>query len=297
MTATAPDPGHARRNMRRQRAARPGVGDTADRGEACTVDSGRASAQRQNQSVHKAAALLWAAAQTGSGATVSALARAAGLPRATALRMVEALVSERLLARLPDDRIVIGPGLHTIARATNLSGLVLDAAGGPMEELAGRTRESITLTIALPDGSLSVLRQIDGPHMIGLANWVGRPFPMHASSAGKLALACGPPERVDALLASGLPRLARRTITDPDAFRAELHRVRGQGWSQTEDELEDGLSSVSAGIAFRGGLVGSINISGPTTRFDARGRQDVLPSLTRACRLAAANLAGGHDDG
>ena len=92
--------------------------------------------QRENQSVRKAAALLRAAAESGSGATVSALARAAELPRATALRMIESLVAERLLARLPDDRVVIGPGLHTLARTDEPHRAAPRRARAPMEELA-----------------------------------------------------------------------------------------------------------------------------------------------------------------
>jgi DNA-binding IclR family transcriptional regulator len=163
-----------------------------------------------------------------------------------------------------------------------------------MDRLARRVRETITLTVGLPDGSLAVVRQLDGPHMLGLANWVGRPVPLHASSAGKLALAFGSPQRVQALLRNGLPRLADGTITDPDTFRAELERIRGQGWSQIVDELEDGLAAVSAGIWFDGDFVGSLNVSGPASRFGAAERAAALPSLVRACRQAEANLGGGR---
>lgn len=260
-------------------------------------DAVRGGTQRQNQSVHKAAALLRAAAEQSSGATVSALARAADLPRATALRMIESLVSEHFLTRLPDDRIVIGPGLHRIARATNMTELLLDAAQLPMDRLARRVTETITLTVGLPDGSLAVVRQLDGPYMLGLANWVGRPVPLHASSAGKLALAYSSPERVEALLRTGLPRLSSRTITDPEAFRAELARTRAQGWSQIDDELEDGLTAISAGIWFEGDFVGSLNVSGPAVRFGPEQRSRVLPLLQRACRQTEANLGGGDRRG
>lgn len=257
-------------------------GDSAE-GEARTP-------QRENQSVRKAAALLRAAADNGAGATVSALARAADLPRATALRMIEALVAERLLARLPDDRVVIGPGLHTLARATNLTEILVDCARGPLEQLSQRVRESVTLTVSLPDGSLSLVRQIDGPHMLGMTNWVGRPFALHTSSSGKLALAYADEARVEAFLRAPLEKVASRTITDPAAFRAELDRVRAAGWAQIEDEIEDGLSAISAGVFFDGALVASLNISGPTVRLSAKARKAALPALRRACAAVEANL-------
>jgi DNA-binding IclR family transcriptional regulator len=252
------------------------------------------STQRENQSVRKAAALLRAAAGSGTGTTVSALARAAELPRATALRMIESLVAERLLARLPDDRVVIGPGLHSLARTTDLTELLLVAARTPMEELASRLRESVTLTVGLPDGSLSLVRQVDGPHMLGITNWVGRPFDLHSSSSGKLALAFADQARVEAFLRTPLVKVASRTITDPAAFRAELAQVREAGWSQIEDEIEDGLAAISAGVFFDGSLVASLNVTGPTTRFDTRARTAALPPLRRACAAVEASLGSSR---
>ncbi len=254
------------------------------------MSSDAPSAQRQNQSVRKAAAILRAAAANPAGDTVTSLARAAGLPRATALRMVEALIDERLLARVADDRILIGPGVHALARSTGIEALVQDAAREPLERLAELTDETITLTVALPDGSLEIVQQLDGPHMLGLLNWVGRPFALHASSSGKLALAFAGETRVEAFLQSPLPRLAKHTITDTDAFRAELATIRAQGWSEIEDELEQALAAVSVGFALDGTLIGSVNVSGPTARLDAAARRALVPLLRTCCERIEANL-------
>jgi DNA-binding IclR family transcriptional regulator len=250
--------------------------------------------QRENRSVRKAAALLRAAADSAGGSTVSALARAADLPRATALRMIESLVAERLLARLPDDRVVIGPGLHNLTRTTDLTEIVVDCARAPMTELAATVRESVTLTVTMPDGSLSLVRQVDGPHMLGMTNWVGRPFTLHATSSGKLALAFAEPARVEAFLRTPLQQAGPRTITDPDEFRAELARVREAGWSQIEDEIEAGVAAISAGVFFDGALVASLNVNGPTSRFDERARRAALGPLRRACAAVEANLGSNR---
>jgi DNA-binding IclR family transcriptional regulator len=42
-----------------------------------------------------------------------------------------------------------------------------------------------------------------------------------------------------------LPKLAARTITNRQDLRAELDRVRSQGWAQIDDELEDGLFAMA----------------------------------------------------
>jgi DNA-binding IclR family transcriptional regulator len=63
-----------------------------------------------NHSVQKTVSLLRAAASHRGGASVSALARAAGLPRATALRLIQTLEAEGLLLRVPGaDRVRSGP--------------------------------------------------------------------------------------------------------------------------------------------------------------------------------------------
>jgi DNA-binding IclR family transcriptional regulator len=248
-----------------------------------------AQAQRRNQSVRKAAAVLRAAADAREDVTVSELARRAGLPRATALRMVEALVAERFLRRLPDDRVALGPGLLAVARAADPDAIVLDAAEGPLARLAGAVPETITLTVSRPDGSLEIVRQLDCPHMLGLTNWVGRSFPVHASSSGKLALAFGGPA-ARARLPRTLERHASRTITDPSKLEAELARTRERDYAEIVDELEDGLAAVSVPILLDGALIASVNVSGPTARFDDAARARSLPALRTAADEIARTL-------
>jgi len=252
--------------------------------------AGAAHAQRRNQSVQKAAAVLRAAAGAPEGVTVSELARRAGLPRATALRMVEALVAERFLRRLPDERVALGSGLLGIARAADPDAILLEAAEQPLVELAGRVPETITLTVSRPDGSLEIVKQLDGPRMLGLTNWVGRPFPVHASSSGKLALALGG-ESTRRRLPARLERHASRTITTRGELEAELARIRERGHAEIVDELEDGLAAVSVPIALDGELVASINASGPTARFDDAARKRALPALRRAAASVERLLA------
>ena len=240
-----------------------------------------AQAQRRNQSVHKAAALLRAAAEPGEHVTVSELARRARLPRATALRMIEALVAERFLRRLPDERVALGPGLLAIARAADPDALLLDAAEGPLARLAEQVPETITLTVSRADGSLAIVRQLDSPYMLGLTNWVGRPFPVHASSSGKLALALGGPA-VRRRLPATLERHGSRTITDPAALEVEVARVRERGYAESVDELEEGLAAISVPVFLDGELIASVNASGPTVRFGDAARGRALPPLRKA---------------
>ncbi len=246
---------------------------------------------RQNQSVRKAVALLRAAAMQPRGASVSALARAAGLPRATALRMIESLIAERLLARIPGDRIVVGAELYRLARATDVTELVVDAASGVLEHLVAQTHEAATLSVVLPDGTPALVKQVDGPYLLGMSNWVGRPVPLHASSSGRVVLAHSRPDRIEAALRLPLPALTARTVTDPAVMRAELAQIRMQGWSIVEDELEVGVTSMSAAIVVDGALFGCVSLSGPTVRLGADRRRHILPVLQAAAATIVTRLS------
>ena len=91
----------------------------------------------------------------------------------------------------------------------------------------------------------------------------------HGTAFGKLLLAYFDEPTLDTYLAQyGLPRHTRHTITEPSAFRAELARVREQGFSQTRDELSEGISAVAVPIRDPWGSVfAALGASAPTARM------------------------------
>jgi IclR family pca regulon transcriptional regulator len=79
-------------------------------------------------------------------------------------------------------------------------------------------------------------------------------------------------------------------VTSPDALRAEVDRVRGQGWALVDQELEEGLRSVAAPIRDRSGrVVAAVNLSAHASRTpaDTARRQLVPPLLGAAGRIEA----------
>jgi DNA-binding IclR family transcriptional regulator len=241
-----------------------------------------------NQSVQKAAAILRAAAARPDGETASGLARMAGLSHATSLRLVHTLETEGLLMRRPEDgRYVIGLDLVRLGTAEEHAELLSVVSREPLKRVAEETRETITLSVLRGREALDVVLQIDAPHVIQAVNWVGQHYPLHASSGGKIVLAALDPTRLRRILARPLERCASATITDPGELQRELERVRRQGYSVIVDELEDGLASVSVPILGAGGrLVGTVNVTGPSFRFDVVRRRAALEHA----RVAAAEI-------
>ena len=112
-----------------------------------------------------------------------------------------------------------------------------------MRRLADESGETVNLMVRSARGA-EAIAQVDGPHVLGVSNWIGREVPDHCSAAGKVFLAFG----ASALPPGPLERRAARTIVDHAALERELEAVRAHGYATIVDELEVGLAAVAAPI-------------------------------------------------
>ncbi len=247
-----------------------------------------------NQSVRKAIAILRAPGLQAGGETASGLAREAGLPWATAVRLIRTLENEGFLFRLPEgDRYVLGFDLVRLARVDDQTRLLAAIARPTLERLTDEVGETVNLTVVRVDGRLEVVEQIDPPRLIRTTDLPGQPYPLHATSIGKLLLATYDDALLAEFLSSPLERHARATITDPDGLREELARVRASGHSTAVDELEDGLAALSVGVRDADGqLLAMLSVSGPSFRFDERARMAALEPARNAAETIERLIAG-----
>lgn len=244
---------------------------------------GKASepAEMANKSVTKAIRLLRElAAQPRTGATVTTLARATGLSRATAFRLLCSLEQGGLVDRV-DTNYVLGWELARLGRSADpYAGLVAHAQP-LLQELADKFNESVTLSIPNAQDGLDLVAEATGSHVVGIVskNMVGQHYPMHASSTGKVLLAEQPPEKLRRMLPEKLEAFTPHTITDWNTLLKELEQVREQGFAVIDNELEPELLSVSRPIRDSAGtLVAILTLNGPRSRF---GRARIPEALQR----------------
>jgi DNA-binding IclR family transcriptional regulator len=256
----------------------------------------RAEGVKLNQSVRKAITLLRATAEDRS-ANVSSLARVAGLPRATALRMIQTLEQEGFLLRVPgDDRVLLGPELLRVARSADDQLLLREVSRPTISDLVAAVRETVTLSVLAPDGGLDLVDQVDAPHHLRPGFWVGERFPLHASASGKVLLSTYDDERLEHFLREPLARFTARTVTTAAALRSEVQGVRRQRYACTVDEEEVGLSAVAAGIHGPANeLLGVLSVSGPTQRLDLHAGGRVVEHLRAAVDRIETALRRGSE--
>ena len=239
-------------------------------------------------SVQRALRVLEVVAGAGDGITAKAVARRTGFKLPTTYHLLNTLVHEGYLVRLPHAR---GFGLGYKLTALNRQLCEqLDVTPRVTEvlELAHRQSGAATYYGVLRDAHLVVAHIVDSaaaPRVHPLD--VGFHEGAHATSFGKVLLAAMPrTQRRDYLAGTGLTRLTARTITRLDALEEELDEVRESRVAVEIEEFRPGIACVAAPVLDAGGLVvGAVAASAPVTRF-ARDRR----LLTDAVRAGASRL-------
>lgn len=235
------------------------------------------------QSVARAVRALELIAEAGE-LGVTELGRRLGVHKATASRLVATLAERGLVERDPSsEKYRLGFGLIRLAGAA-MAGLDLVRTAHPIvEDLAGRTRETVNLGV-LSGGAVVYVDQVSGTRAIVSVSWVGRRTPLHATSNGKVLLASMPDAERERLLFAPLERATPSTIVDVGVLLGQLREVRLRGYAQTVEELEEGLNAVAAPVRQADGqVIAALSVSGPAFRM----RPVDLPRVARLTVEAA----------
>jgi IclR family pca regulon transcriptional regulator len=218
------------------------------------------------QSLERGLAVLQVFSKDHPRLTLSDVARMAGITRATARRIL--LTLEHLGYVRADGRLFsLTPRVLSLGFGY-LSSLNLWEIAQPfMDELVEQTHESCSAaTLDLPD--IVYVARVPTRRIMTIALGIGSRLPAHATSMGRVLLADLPDEELEEFLATGpLHPSTERTTIDVDEFRASLRRVREQGWSMVDQELEMGLRSIAAPIRGADGrVVAALNIAAAAPR-------------------------------
>jgi DNA-binding IclR family transcriptional regulator len=212
------------------------------------------------------------------------LVERSGLPRPTALRLLEALRDHEVVQLTGAGAYVLGPRLAVWGQQY-LEGLDLRAqAEDIMDSLASETRE--TCFLGVRDGNqVLYVAKADSPQAVRPAARVGSRNPLHSTSIGKALLAFGPEQLIEPYLQEPLVAKTPNTITDPRRLLMEFDLIRRRGYSTDQVENEDGVRCVGAPVRDHTGLtVAAISVAAPAYRFDLEDLPRLAPHVIAAAR-------------
>jgi len=223
--------------------------------------------------------------------TLAEVARETGLTRATARRLLFTL--EALgYAAFDGKRFSLTPQVLDIGYAY-LSSLDLSAIAQPeMEALVDRTHESSSAAV-LDGTEIVYVTRVPTKRIMTISLGLGSRLPAYATSMGRVLLAdLADDARCEHLPPEPWPALTAQTIVDPDELRAELARVREQGWALVDQELEEGVRSIAAPLRDASGrAVAALNVSSHAGRVDfATLRETFLPDLVATAARVSDRL-------
>lgn len=223
--------------------------------------------------------------------TVSEIAQVSGLTRAAVRRFLLTL-SELGYVYGKNNRFELTPQVLELGYSY-LSALSFpDVALPTLEKLVTETGEASEGSI-LDRGDVVYVVRVPGPALMTISVNIGARRPAHATAMGRALLANLPPAELERQLRLHPPApILPRTITDPEALRAELKKVREEGYALVNQELEEGLVAVAVPIRDRNGRVrAAINLSTHIGRKSVGDMRALVPRLQDAATTIELGLS------
>ena len=218
--------------------------------------------------------------RTRSKMTLSQVAAETGNSRAGARRILLTLVHEGYA--VSDGKLFdLTPQVLELGFSVLSSKGAWDIARPFINHLSEELRESVSAAV-LDNFDVVYVSGSQYHRVISVGISVGSRHPAYCTASGRVLLAAQPLEAWPVMLNEiKLERITDRTITNVKDFGEDLERVRQQGWSLVDQELEKGLMSISAPLQNASGdLVGAINVGVPVLRMTPQEMVDcVLPKL------------------
>jgi len=122
---------------------------------------------------------------------------------------------------------------------------------------------------------------------------VGSRLPAYCTAAGKVHMAFMTDEELEDLLANlKLVQHTPSTLATVDGLKAELNKVREQGYAFDDEELDLGVRCIAAPIRdYTRRIVGAISISGPSMRItNERVADELVPLVQKAATDLSTRL-------
>jgi IclR family pca regulon transcriptional regulator len=198
---------------------------------------------------------------------VSELSRELELSRSTAHRYIATLAQLGYLQQDPGSkRYRLGPKVLDLGFAAVNSMDVREIAAPRLQRLSDETGHTVNLAIL--DGTDVVYIERcrtaqPGQREIDLNLHVGARLPAYCTAMGKAILAFVPEERREEIIVRiDFVQRGPNTLTDADAFRDELERIRLAGIAVNDEELAYGLRSIAAPIhSHSGEVLAALNLA------------------------------------
>jgi IclR family pca regulon transcriptional regulator len=215
--------------------------------------------------------------------TLSQVAAKAGLSRAGARRILLTLQTLSYVGTDGRD-FYLTPKILDLGYSYLSSTPLWDLAEPFMEEVVNEVHESCSASV-LNDTEILYILRVPTKKIMTINLSIGSRLPAWCTSMGRVLLGGLSEDELDAVLdRSQIKAYTARTVTDRARLEQIIRDDRRKGWSLVNQELEDGLVSISVPLINRAGrIVAAMNVSCQASRTSATEvARNFLPVLKRA---------------
>ena len=252
---------------------------------------GKKAADRTDM-VGKALGLLVLLGEEPRGASAAEISRRAELPFSTTYRLLGSLARDGFVDYEPDGRRYhLGLRIFQLGqRVSNHHGFA-GTATPVLRRVTAATGEATILSVRDGHHHLTVSK-VDGPQIFRVTSDPGHLGSLSTTAVGKALVAFAEDAEREKLLAElPLEPLTAKSITDREAFRAEIEQVRRQGYAVMDEENEAGMRAVAVPLLnSQGHAFASLATAVPVFRLGLDELKAHVPLLHEAAAELAARL-------
>jgi IclR family acetate operon transcriptional repressor len=249
----------------------------------------------KNNLVRNAFAILQAFRGSEDWLTSRELSQRACLPKSSGHRLILTLEELGAVVRGPHGRYRPGMLLVSLSHNVAIAELLREVSHKLMQDLAERLRLTVHLG-ALEEGMVTYVAKVSTPNAFPPYTRVGSKLEAYCSGLGKVLLAALPPDQIESFILDGdLVALTPYTITDRALLRAELEKVRQQGFAIDDREYQANMRCIA--VPIHDGekrVVAALSVTGESEKLPPEEQDQIRRELVCVAALITQRLNPRH---
>jgi len=213
------------------------------------------------------------------------------LSESTVRRLLGALEQFSLVEKTEKKKYALGYKAFTLGMRYISRQEIVTIARPVMKRIWEECQESVYLSV-ISNYKRVALDIIIGQHALAHVPAIGRPVPLHCGASSKVLLAYAD-QKTQKMAFQELTAFTSKTITDPEILKAELNKIRKQGYAVSFSEMHEGVMSMATPVFdFRGEIRASLGVGMPISRYSEELGEKIARLLVAEAKKLSEML--GH---
>ncbi|MBT2658164.1 IclR family transcriptional regulator [Bacillus sp. ISL-18] len=222
---------------------------------------------------------------------ISDLSAALGLNKSTVSRTMTTLASEGFVFKDPETKKYrLGLSILSLSGIVSSQMDIYRESQPVLNRLVENIGETAHISV-LDQLDVIYLQKVECNHPVRFLTHIGKRNPPYCTSSGKVLLAHSPEEVANQVIAKGLKKFTKNTLTNPQKLRTYLKQVKENGYASSTEEILEGVTSIAAPIFdYRGKVIAALSVVGPTQRIQQHKIQGLAKKVMSAAKEVSQRM-------